>query len=54
MPPDRKGAAAGLGLVSIKERTRLVNGNVRIESAPNRGTTITVSIPAGNWNSASA
>jgi signal transduction histidine kinase len=48
MAPDRTGAAAGLGLVSIKERTRLVNGTVQIRSMPNRGTTITVKIPAGN------
>jgi len=54
MAPDRTGAAAGLGLVSIKERTRLVNGTVRIQSAPNRGTTITVTIPADNWTAASA
>ncbi len=50
--PDRTGAAAGLGLVSIKERTRLVRGTVQIQSDPDEGTTITLSIPAGNWSSA--
>ena len=35
----------GLGLVSIKERTRLVNGTLRIESHPNRGTTLNVTVP---------
>lgn len=54
MAPDRTGAAAGLGLVSIKERTRLVNGTVDLQSMPNRGTTITVRIPSDNWTAASA
>ena len=49
IPLDWIGAAAGLGLVSIKERTRLVNGAVRIQSMPNQGTTLTVTIPADNW-----
>jgi PAS domain S-box-containing protein len=52
MAPDRTGAAVGLGLVSIKERTRLVNGTVNIQSTPNQGTTITVSIPAENCTAA--
>jgi len=43
--PKRTGMAAGLGLVSIKERTRLVNGTFEIESRPNQGTTLRVSIP---------
>lgn len=42
---DRAGMAAGLGLVSIKERARLVNGTFRVESAPNRGTTLSLKIP---------
>ncbi len=37
--------AEGLGLVSMKERTRLLNGTFHIESSPNGGTTLTVSIP---------
>jgi len=41
-------------LVSIQERTRLVNGAVRIQSMPNEGTTITVTIPANNWTAAGA
>jgi PAS domain S-box-containing protein len=35
----------GLGLVSIKERTRLVKGTLTVESQRNRGTTLTVTIP---------
>ncbi|MBV8732253.1 MAG: PAS domain-containing protein [Acidobacteriia bacterium] len=37
--------SAGLGLISIKERARLVNGTVEIRSQPNRGTTVILSIP---------
>jgi PAS domain S-box-containing protein len=36
---------AGLGLVSIRERTRLVEGTVELESAPGAGTRLTVRIP---------
>jgi PAS domain S-box-containing protein len=47
MALDGAGAPAGLGLVSIKERTRLVNGAVQIRSEPNQGTTLTLTIPVG-------
>ncbi|HEY3837280.1 MAG TPA: PAS domain S-box protein [Bryobacteraceae bacterium] len=39
------GAGRGLGLVSMSERVRLVNGSISIRSAPGQGTTITVNIP---------
>jgi signal transduction histidine kinase len=45
MEPNRTGILAGLGLVSIKERTRLVNGTFEIQSQPNRGTALRVKIP---------
>jgi PAS domain S-box-containing protein len=35
----------GIGLISIRERTRFVNGKVVIHSRPNAGTTIEVEIP---------
>jgi PAS domain S-box-containing protein len=35
----------GLGLVNIKERTRLVNGTLSITSQPNQGTTLNVMVP---------
>jgi signal transduction histidine kinase len=35
----------GLGLTSMRERVRLVNGTIVIESKPMRGTTIKVSVP---------
>ena len=38
MVPNGPGAATGLGLVSIKERARLVDGAVDIQSMPNQGT----------------
>jgi PAS domain S-box-containing protein len=36
---------AGLGLVSMKERTHLVNGTLSIESKPNGGTKIVARVP---------
>jgi PAS domain S-box-containing protein len=36
---------AGLGLIGIKERAALVGGRAEIISAPNKGTTIEVSVP---------
>jgi signal transduction histidine kinase len=35
----------GLGLISMRERLRLVNGQLFINSAPGRGTTIRASVP---------
>ncbi|HXA52073.1 MAG TPA: PAS domain S-box protein [Candidatus Acidoferrum sp.] len=35
----------GLGMVSIKERTRLVNGIVEVRSRPGNGTVLTLTIP---------
>ncbi len=37
--------SGGLGLVSIRERTRLIHGTVEISSQPNRGATIMVRFP---------
>jgi signal transduction histidine kinase len=37
---------AGLGFVSMRERLRLVRGTLSVESAPSRGTTIDVRVPA--------
>jgi signal transduction histidine kinase len=38
---------AGLGLTSMRERVRLVNGTISIESKPMGGTTIRVRVPLG-------
>jgi PAS domain S-box-containing protein len=35
----------GLGLISMQERMKLVNGTLSIESQPNRGTTINARVP---------
>jgi PAS domain S-box-containing protein len=42
----RKGR--GLGLTSMQERVRLVNGTIAIESKPMRGTTVHVCVPLGS------
>lgn len=39
------GTRAGIGLVGIDERARLVGGTARIHSAPGSGTTVTVRVP---------
>lgn len=43
--PEVRAAGHGLGIVSIKERVRLVHGEVSIGSQPGQGTTLTVSVP---------
>ncbi|HLK69551.1 MAG TPA: PAS domain-containing protein [Bryobacteraceae bacterium] len=49
MPVGTGQRFAGLGLISIRERVRLVRGTLEITSQPNQGTTISVRIPdAGN------
>jgi signal transduction histidine kinase len=44
----------GLGLVSMQERVRAVNGRFYIESKPGAGTKIVVSVPTAAGNSAEA
>lgn len=43
--PGEAGPEPGLGLVSMKERARLVHGTVYVESEPNRGTKLRITIP---------
>jgi len=43
---------SGLGLVSMRERLRLVQGTFSIESKPNGGTTIDAPVPLGGSDSA--
>jgi len=48
---DQGGArrsAEGVGLLGIEERVTDARGTFRIESAPGRGTRITVELPAGD------
>ena len=42
----------GLGLTSMRERVRLVNGTISIESKPRGGTTIRVRVPLGSQHAA--
>ena len=43
--PGNLGTSGGLGLVMMRERATQLNGTFHFESAPRRGTTITVVIP---------
>jgi PAS domain S-box-containing protein len=43
--PGGARASAGLGLVSMKERVRLVSGNLAVESSLGEGTTVRLEIP---------
>jgi PAS domain S-box-containing protein len=43
--PDVRSAHAGIGLVSMRERLRLVRGTLSIRSAPRRGTEILAVLP---------
>lgn len=43
---DRAGARHGLGLIGIRERVVQLQGTLRLESAPGKGTRITVELPA--------
>jgi signal transduction histidine kinase len=49
---DQSRATGGLGLVSMKERIRLVNGTFECRSEPHRGTIVKVAIPFTNTNKA--
>lgn len=42
---DQARASGGLGLVSIKERVRLVKGVIELETQPHQGTTLHVAVP---------
>jgi signal transduction histidine kinase len=44
--PMRPKRGNGLGLVSMRERVRLVNGTVEIDSGPGRGTAVVAWVPA--------
>ena len=45
--PKFTGSKEGLGLVSMRERLRLVNGELTIDSQPSGGTRIEVRVPLG-------
>jgi len=43
--PASLGHKAGLGLISMRERLRLVNGQIRLLSSPKRGTQLEIQVP---------
>lgn len=45
MESDRAASRAGLGLLNIHERARLVGGKAEIRSSPGEGTSVTVEVP---------
>ncbi len=46
--PGRAGRGRSLGLAGMRERLRLVNGSIDIESAPGHGTAIVAWVPMGD------
>ena len=46
--PRQSEAGGGFGLVGLQERARLLGGNLRVESAPGRGTMIEVRVPVSS------
>lgn len=44
---DRDSAGSGVGLFSMEERARAASGELRLRSEPGSGTTITLTVPAG-------
>jgi signal transduction histidine kinase len=42
-----KRAAAGFGLANLTERIRLLGGSLKIETAPGKGTRLSVELPCG-------
>jgi signal transduction histidine kinase len=43
---DKGSPSAGLGLLSMRERADMLGGTLRLESSPDRGTTIAVEVPS--------
>ena len=50
--PERAGKSGGLGLVSMNERVRLVEGSLAVESSPSGGTTVRLEVPTSRAASA--
>lgn len=45
LSPVKKGDKPGLGLIAMRERAELLNGKLHVISAPNAGTTVTITMP---------
>jgi signal transduction histidine kinase len=50
--PEAAKASPGLGLISMEERLKLLNGTFSVESQPNRGTTIRARVPLSSGTDA--
>jgi PAS domain S-box-containing protein len=50
--PRKQGQSMGLGLLSIRERARLIKGNLDLHSAPDHGTTIAITVRLYSGNPA--
>ena len=51
--PEKAMKGRGLGLISMQERLKLVNGDLSIDSQPRRGTAIHARVPLGAANALS-
>ena len=47
IPPGQNAVGAGVGVAGMQERLRQLGGQLQIESAPGRGTTVRAAIPLG-------
>ena len=45
-PQDKMNRSKGIGLIGMRERAALIGGTLEIESAPGKGTTVFVRVPA--------
>jgi signal transduction histidine kinase len=45
LPSAKKGREPGLGLIAMRERASLIGGQLKIDSVPNGGTTVSVAVP---------
>lgn len=53
-PVESLAAGGGLGVISMKERVRNLNGSFEIQSTPTQGTVITVKVPQTNARTSTA
>ncbi len=54
LSPVKKGDKPGLGLIAMRERAELLNGKLQVLSAPNAGTTVSITMPLASDENGSA
>jgi len=47
-PEVASATGAGLGLISLEERVRLIGGSLRVDAKPEQGTTLRIRVPLGD------